>query len=60
MIRQNKSSPCYEEHHGQCRVVYSGRTRKYDPDKAEFYYVTITDWRCGCECHSRVEVARAV
>jgi len=60
MIRQNKSSPCYEGHHDQCRVVYSGRTKKYDPDKAEFYYVTITDWPCGCICHPRVEVAHAV
>ena len=53
MIREGKSSPCYEEQHDKCRVTYSGQVKRYNPDKAEFYYEPIVDFHCGCGCHPK-------
>ena len=51
MIREGKSSPCYEGQHEKCRLVYTGQRKMYNADKAEFYSVAVTDYRCGCDCH---------
>ena len=53
MIREGKSSPCYEEQHHLCRVNYSGQVKRYDADKAEFHYEPIKDFHCGCKCHPK-------
>ena len=51
MIRDGKSSPCYEGQHEKCHLAYSGQVKRYNPDKAEFYYEELKDFRCGCNCH---------
>ena len=51
MIRDGKSSPCYEGQHEKCHLAYSGQVKRYNPDKAEFYYEDLKDFRCGCTCH---------
>ena len=53
MIREAKSSPCYEEQHEKCRYTYSGQVKRYNADKAEFYYEPLKDFRCGCNCHPK-------
>lgn len=54
MIREGKSSPCYEGQHEKCRTMYSGTRKLYNADKAEFYTEEMKDFRCGCNCHKGV------
>jgi hypothetical protein len=50
MIRQNKSSPCYDKQHDQCRLHYVGLTKRYNADEAKFYHENV-DFTCTCTCH---------
>jgi len=51
MIRDGLSSPCYEGRHEKCQRTYTGYLKRYDPDKARFFYEWIDDFACPCECH---------